>query len=82
MNMKFNEIIDSTLKNNLGDQETFEKDFKIIASLIESRDQNKEENPLHSKLFSFSINLNQIIQDYQLNYQSFSTKINQFLVDS
>ena len=60
--MKFNEIIDATLKNNLGDQETFEKDFKLIASLIETKDQNKETNPLHSKLFLFSINLNKIVQ--------------------
>lgn len=39
--MKFNEIIDSTLNNNLGDQDSFEKDFKVIASLIESKDVKK-----------------------------------------
>lgn len=36
--MKFNEIIDSTLKNNLGDQDSFEKDFKVIASLVKIKE--------------------------------------------
>lgn len=79
--MKFNDIIDETLNNNLGDQDTFEKDFRVIASLIENQ-PNKKKDPHSSNNFSFAINLNKIIAEYKTNYESFSTKINKFLADS
>jgi len=54
----------------------------VIASLIESRDDKKETNPLHSNTFSFSINLKKIISQYERNYESFSIKINKLLKET
>lgn len=32
--MKFNEIIDDTINNNVKEQQSFEKDFRILAGLV------------------------------------------------
>ena len=34
MSMKFNEIIEETINNNVKEQQSFEKDFKILAGLV------------------------------------------------
>ncbi len=80
MNMKFNEIIEQTINNKVKDQETFEKDFKVIASLIENNKSTL--NGRTNDNLKFSINLKKIVEDYSENYKSFSQKINKFLEDS
>lgn len=81
--MKFNELIDSTLNNTLVDQESFEKDFRVIASSIESINDNKKDaGSSHVNSFFFAFNLGKIIEEYEQSYHSFSSKIKKFSDES
>ena len=76
--MKFNEIIDSALNSDLRDQDVFEKDFRVIASLIENKKESKNDGSGITNSFIFSVNLDKIIDEYEQSYQSFNTKLSKF----
>ena len=67
--MKFNEIIDSALNSDLRDQDVFEKDFRVIASLIENKKESKNDGSGITNSFIFSVNLDKIIEEYEQSYQ-------------
>lgn len=60
--MKFNDIIDSALSNDLSDQDVFEKDFRVIASLIQKEKESRNDGSSIINSFIFSVNLDKIVQ--------------------
>ena len=78
MSMKFNEIIDETINNNVKEQQSFENDFRILAGLVTG--EKKTEGVMGN--ISFDINLKKVIDEYEKSYKSFSQKINFFLESS
>ena len=80
--MKFNDIIDSALSNDIQDQDSFERDFKVIAASVESRKPEKNDFQMQAQSFYFSANLDKIVEEYQREYDNFSRNLVKFCKDS
>ena len=57
LNMKFNEIIQATMRNDYQEQESFMNDFSHIAAMV------KKDNV--SNQITFALNFNQITSNYE-----------------
>lgn len=74
--MKFNQIVEEILSNKVSDQEKFEKDYCIIASLVHNS-KSKEGKTIYN--LAIECNLKDIMTDYEEKLNSFSNKTQKFL---
>ena len=62
--MRFNEIIQSAINNDLSDQNSFEKDFKLIAGSVQVKENSNIENGSKANDLYFHANLDKIVREY------------------
>lgn len=72
--MRFNEIIESAIGNNLSNQGSFEKDFKLIAASVDVKNDNNASEPKTSSLY-FHAGLDKIVGDYEASYKVYNKNL-------